>query len=254
MADRIRNFTFGAIILAFLLLGMSGVAGAILPAVITVNTLSGEPAPGFCSLPDAIAAHNSPGIAFNSCALGNGNDIIDFTVTGQITIDETLAITSGVLFIEGPISGGPAGPPPAAGIAISGGGTVQIISTSPGTTVTLANLTLTNGLAPAGSLGGGAVFAGGTDLGIFFCLLSNNTANGPSSSVGGLGGAILAETGGTVEIVNSTLANNTGTPGTIIGSEGGAVENVGATVRITNATISPQLSINIRVSPAKLRR
>ena len=63
MADRIRSFTFGAVILPFLFLAMSGVASAILPAVITVNTLSGEPAPGLCSLPDAIAAHNAPGVA-----------------------------------------------------------------------------------------------------------------------------------------------------------------------------------------------
>jgi hypothetical protein len=161
VADRIRSFAFGAVILLLLFLAMSGVASA---SVITVDTLSGVPAPGFCSLPDAIAAHNSPRAPFNACALGSGNDIIDFTVTGTITIGETLAVTSGVLFLEGPISGRPAGPPPAAGVAISGGGTVQIFITSPGTTVTLANLTLTDGLAPAGSIGGGAIFADGTDL------------------------------------------------------------------------------------------
>jgi hypothetical protein len=237
MADRIRSFTFGAVILPFLFLAMSGVASAILPNVITVNTLNGEPAPGLCSLPDAIASHNAPGIPFNACGLGSGNDIIDFTVTGQITIDETLEVTSGVLFVEGPITGGPAGPPPAAGIAISGGGSVQIFKADAGTTLTLANLTLSNGLAPSGSLGGGAIVADGADLGIFFCLLSNNTANGPSFFIGGLGGAILAQAG-TVEIVNSTLANNTATVGSLVGSEGGAVENIGATVSITNATIS----------------
>src|ERR1700731_2792098 len=166
MADRIRSFTFGAVILPFLFLAMSGVASAILPAVITVNTLSGEPAPGLCSLPDAIAAHNAPGVAFNACALGSGLDIIVFTVTGQITVDEPLEVTSGNLFVEGPITGGPAGPPPAAGIAISGGGSVQIFKADAGTTLNLANLTLTDGFASPGSTGGGAIFAGGPDLGI----------------------------------------------------------------------------------------
>jgi len=235
MADRIRSFTFGAVILPFLFLAMAGVASAIVPTVITVNTLSGEPAPGLCSLPDAISAHDAPGTAFNACALGSGIDIIDFTVTGQITIDETLVVNSGTLFIEGPISGGPAGPGPAGGIEISGGGTVGILQALAGTTVTLANLTLADGFAIPG---GGAIVADGTDLGVFFCLLSDNMAEGELFPVGGVGGAILAESG-TVEIVNSTFAGNTAVHGTVVGSEGGAVENTGATaIRITNATFS----------------
>ena len=235
MADRIRSIAFGVVILPFLFLAMAGVASAIVPTVITVNTLSGEPAPGLCSLPDAIAAHDAPGTAFNACALGSGIDIIDFTVTGQITIDETLLITSGNLFIEGPISGGPPGPGPAGGIAISGGGTVGIFQALAGTTVTLANLTLTDGFAIPG---GGAILADGTDLEVFFCLLSDNTAEGALFFNGGVGGAILAESG-TVEIVNSTFAGNTAVTGAITGSEGGAIENTGATaIKITNATFS----------------
>jgi hypothetical protein len=233
MADRIRSFTFGAVILPLLFLAMSAAASA---SVITVDTLSEGPAPGFCSLPDAIAAHNSPGAPFNACALGSGNDIIDFTVTGQITIGETLAVTSGVLFIEGPISGGPAGPPPAAGVAISGGGAVQIFITSPGTTLTLANLTLTDGLAPAGSIGGGAIFADGTDLEIFFCLIANNAADGTSALAGGDGGAIYGAAG-TINIVNSTIANNTAVSGSPLGSAGGAIWAV-STVTITASTIT----------------
>jgi len=245
MADRIRSFTFGAVILPFLFLAMSGVASAILPNVITVNTLNGEPAPGLCSLPDAIASHNAPGTPFNACALGSGNDIIVFTVTGQITIDETLAVTSGVLFVEGPITGGPAGPPPAAGITISGGGAVQIFSTSPGTTVTLANLTLANGFAPAGSTGGGAIFADGTDLEIFFCLLANNQAastnDPPFGTIGGKGGAIYGNAGKIV-IVNSTLANNTAVTGSFTSSQGGAIFFGNPTTQITNCTFSGNMA------------
>ncbi len=235
MADRMRSFAFGAVILPFLFLAMSGIATAIVPTVITVNTLSGAPAPGLCSLPDAISAHDAPGTAFNACALGSGDDIIDFTVTGQITIDVTLSVTSGVLFVEGPSSGGAAGPGPAAGITISGGGTVGIFQALTGTTVTLANLTLADGFAIPG---GGAAVADGTDFEVFDCLFLDNTAEGAVSLVGGLGGAILAEAG-TVEIVNSTFAGNTAVSGLILGSEGGAVESDGATaIKITNATIS----------------
>ncbi|MFZ2063247.1 MAG: choice-of-anchor Q domain-containing protein [Candidatus Binatus sp.] len=235
MPDRMRSFTFGAVILSLLFLAMSGVASAIVPSVITVNTLSGAPAPGLCSLPDAISAHDAPGTAFNACALGSGFDIIDFTVTGQITIDETLLDTSGDLFIEGPSSGGPPGPGPAGGITISGGGTVEILQALAGTTLTLTNLTLSDGFAIPG---GGAVLADGTDLEVFDCLFSDNTAEGPISLIGGVGGAILAEAG-TVEIVNSTFAGNTAVTGSILGSEGGAIENTGATaIKITNATVS----------------
>jgi hypothetical protein len=242
MADRIRGFAFGAVILPFLFLAMSGVASALLPAVITVNTLSGEPAPGLCSLPDAIASHNAPGTPFNACALGSGMDIIVFTVTGQITVDETLEVTSGTLFIEGPITGGPAGPPPAAGIAISGGGSVQIIKADPGTSLTLANLTLANGAG----VEGGAIFANGTDLEIFFCLFRDNTAE-PTLIAGGMGGAIFGNSNGAITIVNSTFANNTaahrGDP-TVHNSGtdgfGGAIfyDTTSSVVKITNCTFS----------------
>jgi hypothetical protein len=238
MADRKRGFTFGAVILPFLFLALCGVASA---AVLTVNTLSGEPASGMCSLPDAIAAHNSPGTPFNACALGSGNDIIFFTVTGKIIVDETLEISSGTLFIEGPITGGPPGPPPAAGVAISGGGSVEIFKTDPGTSVTLANLTLMDGFVPGSAIGGGAIYANGTDLEIFFCLLENNRAAAdvvPFVGVfGGTGGAIF-ENSGNLVVVNSTFANNTAAHGTTVPSFGGAIFFANPTSKITASTFS----------------
>ncbi|MGH7923870.1 MAG: choice-of-anchor Q domain-containing protein [Candidatus Binatus sp.] len=237
MAGSSRRFTFAAVALPFLFLVMSGSALAISPHVITVNTTDGDSDPfPLCTLPDAVAAHNSHAVV-NGCSAGTGNDVIDFIVTGTIVIDEPLEITGGILAIEGPTFGcSGAGP---CGITVDGGGSVQIVKADSGTTVKLDALTLNHGFASPGTMGGGAIFANGLDLLINDCLLVNNTSEGPvTGSFGGLGGAIFGNAG-TIEIVNSTIANNTaeenGSPG---GSEGGAIFSVSAPLKITNTTIS----------------
>ena len=227
MAGLNRRFTLVAVVLSSLLVGMSGLARANL---ISVNTTDGESdAAPLCTLPDAVAAHNT-GAAVNGCAAGSGDDVIRFDVTGTITIDEPLEIMSGSLAIVGPSFG--CSSVGSCGIVISGGGTTQIIVADTGTTVVLDVLTLTNGFAAVGTGGGGAVFANGTDLGIFDSLLVNNQAEG---FLGGEGGAIFGEHG-TIEITNSTLANNTAVPGAL-GSLGGAIFSF-VPLTITNTTIS----------------
>jgi hypothetical protein len=239
MAGSNRRFTFAAIALPFLFVVMSGLAGA---TDIVVNTTSGESelAP-LCSLPDAITAHNIT-TAVNGCPAGNGDDRIFFAVTGTILIDEPLEIApiSGSVSINGPTFGcSGAGP---CGITINGGGTVQIIVTDPGTTVTLRNLTLAHGFATQG----GAIFANGTNLDIHDCLFRNNSA-GPTGIAGGMGGAIFGNSNGTITIVNSTFADNiaehrgdptvhnSGTDGF-----GGAIfyDTSSSVVKITNCTFS----------------
>jgi hypothetical protein len=236
MADRNRRFTFAAITLPFLFLAMSGLARA---NNIFVNTTDGESdlAP-LCSLPDAITAHNNQAIV-NGCAAGSGLDTIFIDVTGTISIDETLEITNGIVDIVGPTFGC-SGPGPC-GITIDGEGNVQILKADPLTIVGLFDLTLADGHATTASPGtafgtgtGGAIFADGSDLGIFECLLRNNSAQG-TSLVGGLGGAIFGLTGD-ITIVNSTIANNSAVTGTS-GSEGGAIWAT-STMEITASTIS----------------
>jgi hypothetical protein len=257
MADRNRRFALAVIALPFLFLLMSGLASA---NSIFVNTTDGESDPfPLCTLPDAVAAHNSH-LALNGCAGGSGNDAIFILVTGKILIDESLEITSGSLEIDGPIFGC-SGPGPC-GITIDGGGTVQIIRADAGTSLFLNSLTLANGFATTTlvtNTGGGAIYAEGTDLEIHDCLLRDNQAAGSISSVGGLGGAIYGDDG-TIVIVNSTFANNTAVAGTSICatsgpatvcdtvvpgapsissiSEGGAIFDLDATIKITNSTIA----------------
>jgi hypothetical protein len=236
MAGLNRRFTLVAAVLPFLFVVMSGLARA---NIIVVNTTDGESdlAP-LCTLPDAVAAHNS-GVPVNGCAAGSGDDIIIFSVTGTITIDEPLEITNGSLVIQGPAFGcSSAG---SCGIVISGGGTTQIIVADTGTIVFLDVLTLTNGFAAPGTAGGGAIFANGTDLGIFDSLLVNNQAEGPVPIVGGRGGAIFGESG-TIEITNSTLANNTAVPSILPDSFGGAIFSF-VPLKITNTTISGNSAI-----------
>jgi hypothetical protein len=233
MASWNRRFIVAAVVLPLLFLAMPGMSRA---NTLIVNTLDGESQPfPLCTLPDAVAAHNIPGIV-NGCGPASGTDLIIFAVTGTIFIDEPLQITNGSLTISGPLFGC-SGPGPC-GITIDGGGTVQIILADPTTSVFLNELTLADGFAPPASSGGGAIFANGTDLEINNCLLVNNKSAGPTTpDFGGLGGAIFGKAG-TIEIVNSTLANNTAVKSSPAGSEGGAIFSLGAALKITNSTIS----------------
>jgi hypothetical protein len=257
MVGSSRRLTLAAIALPILFVVMSGLARA---NDIFVNTTDGEsPAAPMCSLPDAITAHNilSP---INGCAAGTGNDTIFIEVTGTIFIDEPLEITGGTLFIQGPIFGC-SGPGPC-GITIDGEGTVQILKADAGTSVFLNALTFNHGSGITSSIatntGGGAIFADGTDLEISDCLFVNNQAVGADSFTSGLGGAIYGNSGDVV-ITNSTFANNTAVSGISVcdtspqsiacdmssasppivgGSEGGAIYDAGATIKITNSTIA----------------
>src|SRR6516162_4838556 len=61
------------------------VCGAALAATITVNSLADPGAPGICALRDAITAANTM-TTTNGCAAGTGNDAINFSVAGTITL------------------------------------------------------------------------------------------------------------------------------------------------------------------------
>ena len=235
MAGSNQRVTLAAVLLPLLFLAMTGLARA---NDIVVNTISGESeAAPLCSLPDAITAHNIHG-TMNGCGPGSASDTIFFAVTGTISIDEPLQITSGTVEIDGPPFGcSGAGP---CGITIDGGGTVQLIQAESLTTVILNALTLADGLGITAvpDTGGGAIFAIGSALEINDCLFVNNKAQGSDSTIGGEGGAIYAGITGQLIVVNSTFANNTAVHGTSIASEGGAIYAEFDNLKITNSTIS----------------
>src|SRR5690349_6568758 len=99
-ATRMRVALFAAMVVT-LVLALSTSARA---ATITVDSLADTGAPGICVLRDAITAANAKATT-NGCAAGDGNDTIQFSVTGTISLASTLPeVTASNLTINGPAS------------------------------------------------------------------------------------------------------------------------------------------------------
>ena len=212
MADRNRRFSSAAIALPFLLIAMAGLACA---NTIVVNTLdSGSQPFPLCTLEDAVVAANTQAI-HGGCPAGTGNDdTIEFIVTGTIFPDNTLTIdnTSETLFIEGPFFGG---------ITIDGQNTIELLDAE-GTDLEAQNLTFTHGSSDFG----GAIFAGGSTVGIGNCTFVNNGALG--------GGAFAAEDSLTF-FLNDTFTGNSA-------ELGGGIFNEDSLVDVSNSTFSANLA------------
>jgi CSLREA domain-containing protein len=102
---------------------------------------------------------------------------------------------------------------------------LEINGSTPGMTVTLRRLTLTNGDADGG-LGGGIFMEGGGSLGLDAVTIRQNLAD--------IGGAVYF-VGGALQITNSTISSNTTT------FEGAGIFASGS-VSISNSTISSNVS------------
>jgi len=115
-----------------------------------------------------------------------------------------------------------------AGTIINGTNTSVIFSINPGITVTLSNLTLTNG----SHYHGGAIYNQG-NLYLDNCNVANSTSV--------YGGGIYNS--GTLTVVDSTITGNTLHYGYFSG--GGGIYNDGGTVTVLNSTISNNTGIAI---------
>jgi predicted outer membrane repeat protein len=173
-----------------------------LPATITVLSLADGPSSGPLTLRGGISSA-SPGdtIVFDPSLSGTID--LNPSAGGTLTINKNVTI-------EGP------------GITIEGGsqpgsGNVQDFSIASGASVTLEDLTISNGYTPGY---GGAIDNGGT-LALIGCTLSSNQA-------GGGGGAIYNH--GTLTISDSTLSGNSA-------PHGGAIDNKG-TLTISDSILS----------------
>jgi hypothetical protein len=121
------------------------VASAAAATAFTVNTLDGgSGVGGACALADAIRAHNEPGHSITQCGTGTGNDQIQFSVSGTISIINTLQIGPGTLTITGP-------GPSSNSIVIDGGGTSpnifqrEVLRVNKGAMVTIDTLSIDDG-------------------------------------------------------------------------------------------------------------
>jgi CSLREA domain-containing protein len=198
---------------------------AIGSSTITVNTLGDETTSrdGLCSLREAISNANSPGVdtTGGDCATGTGQDTINFTVSGTITLSSTLPVivnsSPGSLTIDG---NGQA-------ITIDGAHQFGILVVISGATLNLNNLTIANGTPQELGVGGGVNNFGTLNI-------TNSTFSGNS---GGTGGGVFNS--GALTITNSTFSGNSaGGGGGVLNAGSPIVGGVNGTVTVTNSTFS----------------
>ena len=168
------------------------------PVATVTNT--DDSGPG--SLRDAIAAAD-PGTTIQ----------FDPSIAGQTIVLTTALEPDQSMTIEGPAG---------AGVTISGGLTTRVLVVATGTTVTLRNLTITNGRH---EFGAGILVAGGSAI-LDHVLVANNEAVSD-------GGGITVKSGDLV-VVNSTISGNTA----LIG--GGFISS--GNVILRNSTIAENTS------------
>jgi hypothetical protein len=172
----------------------------------------------YCSLREAIANANGPGVdtTGGDCAVGTGNDIISFSVSGTMTLGSALpaiANTSpGSLTIDG--SGQT--------ITVDGAGTYQVLVVNSGAALNLSHLTIAHGHS-AEFVNGGGISNNGA-LSVSNSTFSGNSA-GPANT---WGGGIFSS--GTLAVSNSTFSGNSAGGGGSIASPG--------TLTVTNSTFS----------------
>jgi hypothetical protein len=178
---------------------------------IIVNTTDD---PGFateCSLRGAIENANSESTnPDNNCSAGTGTDTINFSLSGTITLGSMLpAIANkGSLTIDGT----------GQSVSIDGAGAYQVLVVNPLNTVTLNNLTITNGNVQ--DRGGGIQNSGTLSV-------TNSTFSGNTS---GAGGGIFNDNLGTLTVINSTFSSN-------ISEYAGGIDNYGD-LTVANCTFA----------------
>ena len=188
---------------------------------ITVDTLDDPGTSTECSLRAAINnANNKTSDANSTCAAGTGNDTINFSVGGTITLGSTLpavANTSpGSLTIDGT----------GQTVTVDGVNLYRVLSVASGATLNLSDLTIAHGNAPDN---GGGVFSSGA------LTVTNSTFSGNTANNGG--GAIQCESN-TLTITASTFSGNSAN-----GFNGGAIyADCAATV--TSSTFSSNTAFN----------
>jgi hypothetical protein len=261
-------YALNAIVLTGLIVSTASEARAW--ATITVNSLADPGKPRICALRDAITAANTQ-TATNGCAAGNGHDTIKFSVTGTITLADTLPeVTDSNLTINGPASPGVT----VERVGGPGHAEFQLMEVASGAALDLNNMTMTGGFAVFIPAGGGAILNNGT-LTVTNSTISANAANVGAGIVNngrltvfgstflgnnalGFGGGIANEgtaivkdstfsgnssagigNGSSLTVINSTFTDNSFSlfiPGGM--NPGGGIFDTGGTVTVTNSTFS----------------
>ena len=127
-------------------------------------------------------------------------------------------------------------------VSVSGGGASRVFNISQSATVSIGNLTISDGLVVADN-GGGILVGAGAVLNLNHVVMTGNQAMADSTGVvGGSGGAI--ENWGTLNVSNSTFINNEASLSSIfVGSNGGAIDSAGPSLSVTNSTFTSNRAV-----------
>jgi hypothetical protein len=180
-------------------------------------------------------------------------DLVSINLTGTLNLTSGALVVGKDILIEGPGAR-------TLTIARSGSTKFRIMHVTGGG-VYVANLTITNGDASTGALGGGAFLVdAGSSLTLDYSAVTNNTAgNMPGGAILNNGGSVTvrfdtissnqASVGGAIEnngqagpaftsVVESTIANNTASTTSTVNGGGGGIDNNHGTLTLDSCTIS----------------
>jgi hypothetical protein len=215
-------------------------ADTTIPVTVIIDELLHD---GDCSLREAVQSVNA-GTQYDSCGPGAHNDALpsgpyvislnsaDYSLS-LVGVGEDNNSTGDLdLRVSVTIQG-----TEAALTRINGGAVDRVLDIDPSAvatiTVTLTNITIENGLAPAGTDGGGIRNQGDT-LHVRNSIINDNTIQlGADVTQIGSGGGI-ANIGGALHITSSIISNNR----LVNGSGGGIYNSLNSRVTISNSTIT----------------
>jgi hypothetical protein len=174
------------------------------------------------------AADNGPGSLREAIAAAFSGDRIAFDQSLQ---GQTIRLTSGQLAISKDldIEG-----PGADQLTVSGNHASRVFSISGGVTVTIAGLTIADGLV-VGADGGGGILNVGSTLTLGHDVVSNNEAiGGPGVQI--RAGAIRNASGATLTVMDSLFTYNQARGASGSAAQGGAIYNESSALTVSHST------------------
>ncbi len=195
--------------------------GLVLPVITGVAVCSPAAPASAASLTVTTLADSGAGSLRQALGTAAAGDVITIGVTGQIDLLSPLTVPVPVT-VEGP---------GAAGLVLSGGGTVQVLTvTATGGPVTLRGVTVANGSQLAGSQAGAGIEATGTDLVLTDVVVRDSEA--------GLYGGGIAVEDGSLTLVDSAVRGNGS------GYYGGGIRAVDSDVTISGSLLEANVCGN----------
>ena len=171
---------------------------------------------------------SGPGSLRDALRIANNDDTISFAVTGTITLTSSQLVVNKSVTISGP---------GADMLSVNGNATHRVFLIQPfplgcpAITVSISNLTITNGSEPSDT--GGGIRNLLSDLTLSDCAVSNNVGQ-EGGGIGNVSGTCEAH----LTVNNSTIIGNSARRGGGIFNYNSDSQGGGATLNINNSTIS----------------